>query len=88
MLLKDMMKKGRAFSIPFYLDEADSIDDDNLREIVGIASRFGFVAVLASPSPRPIAHTTYFVHKVGDRSVIDQHRKIIRESLEDESVTA
>lgn len=83
MLLKDMMKKGRGFSIPFYLDEADSIDDGNLGAIVRTATDLGFVPVLASPNPRPIARTLYFVSQAGARTVINPRHTLQRKVAAD-----
>ncbi|WP_207921032.1 chromosome partitioning protein ParA, partial [Burkholderia pyrrocinia] len=62
MLMRDMMKKDRNFAIPFYLDEANQIDEENLKGLVKTATSLGFVPVLASTTPVAVADTLYFVH--------------------------
>lgn len=62
MLLHGLLEHGD-IQLPFYLDEASSLDRDNLRSIVETAERLGFVAVLASPDAMEVARTLYFVEE-------------------------
>ena len=62
MLLHGLLEHEK-IQLPFYLDEASSLDRDNLRSIVETAERLGFVAVLASPDAMEVARTIYFVEE-------------------------
>lgn len=63
MLLRGLLddRKGRESSIPFYLDEASSLDSDNLKAIVEQAQSMGFTPILASPEPMDAADHLYFL---------------------------
>jgi len=80
MLMRDMMKKNRPFSIPFYLDEANQIDETNLKGLATIARSLGFTPVLASTMPVAVAETLYFVQWTQEgRAVLDAKDRIRRE---------
>lgn len=85
MLMRDMMKKDRTFAIPFYLDEANQIDEDNLKGLVKTATGLGFVPVLASTTPVAVADTLYFVHWAKEgRAVLEPKHRIRRQDPDDE----
>ncbi|PIE51937.1 hypothetical protein CSA37_09170 [Candidatus Fermentibacteria bacterium] len=70
MLLKDLLPENRA-RIPFYLDEASSLDRDNLASVVDMAFEMGFPAILASPDPMDVASRIYFMKDTGGRVYLD-----------------
>lgn len=70
MLLQDLLPENRA-SIPFYLDEASSLDRDNLASVVDMAFEMGFPAILASPEPMDVASRVYFMKDTGGRVYLD-----------------
>jgi energy-coupling factor transporter ATP-binding protein EcfA2 len=51
--------------VPFYLDEASSLDKPNLDGIVQAARKMGFVPILASPTPSDSARQIYQLRKNG-----------------------
>lgn len=54
-------------SLPFYLDEASSLDERNLKGIVDAAREMDFVPVLASPNESSAVDHIYFLRPDGDR---------------------
>ncbi len=70
MLLRDLLPENRA-RIPFYLDEASSLDRDNLASVVDMAFEIGFPAILASPEPMDVASRVYFMKDTGGRVYLD-----------------
>ena len=70
LMLRELLKKDDV-RIPFYLDEASSLDHDNLEAIVRYSQKHGFVPVLASPDPMEAATHLYFVAEQGGRVVLD-----------------
>jgi len=62
--------------LPFYLDEAASLDPDNLRGIIKQAVKLGFVPMLASPDGMDVAENLYFIQERSGRIVLNQHAKI------------
>jgi len=70
LMLRELLKKDDV-RIPFYLDEASSLDHDNLEAIVQYSQKHGFVPVLASPDPMEAATHLYFVAEQGGRVVLD-----------------
>ena len=81
MLLRGLME-GREVSIPFYLDEASSLDRDNLYSVVETAYGLGFPAVLASPDAMDVACNLYFMKEVEGRVYLDPEKSRIRLSRE------
>jgi ABC-type branched-subunit amino acid transport system ATPase component len=67
--------------IPFYLDEASSLDDYNLGGIVRTATDLGFVPVLASPSESAAVPHIYYLQSDGERVYLGpEHRAELRKS--------
>jgi hypothetical protein len=65
-------------SIPFYLDEASSLDRENLAAIVREARKMGFVAVLASPEAMEAADSLYFLRENNGRIMLDPKTSLLR----------
>jgi len=61
MLLRGLLDDKRKVAIPFYLDEASSLDRENVRSIVEQSVRMGFIPVLASPEAMDVADNLYFL---------------------------
>ena len=70
LLLRELINREEV-QIPFYLDEASSLDFDNLAAIVAYSQERGFVPVLASPDPMEAAEHLYFISEVDGRVVLD-----------------
>ena len=47
VLIQAMIRDRRPFILPFYIDEANQIDEANLREIVALANEKGFCPIFA-----------------------------------------
>lgn len=77
LLLKGLLG-GKEVSIPFYLDEASSLDRENLSAIVQEARKMGFVAVLASPEAMEAADSLYFLREHNGRVLLDPKTSLIR----------
>jgi len=77
LLLKGLLG-DKEVSIPFYLDEASSLDRENLTAIVQEARKMGFVAVLASPEAMEAADSLYFLREVNGRVLLDPNTSLIR----------
>ena len=77
ILLKGLLG-DREVSIPFYLDEASSLDRENLAAIVQEARKMGFVAVLASPEAMDAADSLYFLREKNGRIMLDPKTSLIR----------
>ena len=60
MLLRGLLS-NRDVRIPFYLDEASSLDRSNLQSVVDTAFGLGFTAILASPDAMDVAGNIYFL---------------------------
>lgn len=60
MLLRGLLS-NRDVRIPFYLDEASSLDRSNLQSVVETAFGLGFTAILASPDAMDVAGNIYFL---------------------------
>ena len=78
VLLKGLFRERQAKQLPFYLDEASSLDEENLRAIVRQAQAFGFVPVLASPAPSEAAEHLYFPQEVQGRVYIRPSHHLVR----------
>ncbi len=76
MLLRELVA-GREVRIPFYLDEASSLDRDNLFAVVEAAFGMGFPAILASPDAMDAAENLYFMRDTGGRVYLDPEKSRI-----------
>lgn len=77
LLLRDLLKEQDVY-IPFYLDEASSLDRDNLRAIVEQAQTLGFIPVLASPEAMDAADNLYFLKESAGRIVLEPKTSLVR----------
>ncbi len=77
LLLKGLLGV-KEVSIPFYLDEASSLDRENLAAIVQEARKMGFVAVLASPEAMEAADALYFLRETNGRIILDPKTSLLR----------
>lgn len=77
ILLKGLLG-DKEVSIPFYLDEASSLDRENLSAIVQEARKMGFVAVLASPEAMEAADSLYFLRENNGRIMLDPKTSLLR----------
>lgn len=71
MLLRGLLDNRKEVSIPYYLDEASSLDQDNASAIVQQSRRLGFTPVLASPEAMDAADNLYFLKDNGGRLILD-----------------
>ena len=76
MLLRGLIA-GREVMIPFYLDEASSLDRDNLSSVVEAAFGMGFPAILASPDAMDAAENLYFMRDINGRVHLDPEKSRI-----------
>ncbi len=76
MLLRGLIA-GREVMIPFYLDEASSLDRDNLFSVVEAAFGMGFPAILASPDAMDAAENLYFMRDINGRVHLDPEKSKI-----------
>ncbi len=83
ILLKGLLG-DKEVSIPFYLDEASSLDRENLAAIVREARKMGFVAVLASPEAMEAADSLYFLRENNGRIMLDPKTSLLRIERKDE----
>lgn len=83
VLIQAMMRDRRPFILPFYIDEANQIDEANLREIVALANEKGFCPIFASTVPVAAAESIYIVRTTPDsRAIIDPKSRIQRKAKE------
>lgn len=81
MLLRGLLDNRKEVRIPYYLDEASSLDQDNASAIVRQSRILGFTPVLASPEAMDAADSLYFLKDNGGRLILDStalvriHRK-------------
>lgn len=81
VLIQAMMRDRRQFILPFYIDEANQIDEANLREIVTLANEKGFCPIFASTVPVAAAESIYIVRMTSDsRAIIDPKSRIERKA--------
>jgi hypothetical protein len=78
MLLRGLLKEQNETIIPFYLDEASSLDRDNLLAIVNQARGMGFIPVLASPEATDAADLVYYIQEANGRVVLDPTSSLVR----------
>lgn len=71
MLLRGLLDHRKEVSIPYYLDEASSLDQDNASAIVRQSRKLGFTPVLASPEAMDAADNLYFLKDNGGRLILD-----------------
>nr|MBF0221335.1 hypothetical protein [Desulfobulbaceae bacterium] len=77
LLLKGLLG-NKEVTMPFYLDEASSLDRENLTAIVCEARKMGFVAVLASPEAMEAADSLYFLREQKGRIMLDPKTALVR----------
>lgn len=83
VLIRAMMRDRRPYILPFYIDEANQIDEPNLREIVALANDKGFCPIFASTVPVAAAESIYMVRMTPDsRAIIDPKSRIVRKAKE------
>ncbi len=81
VLIQAMMRDRRRFILPFYIDEANQIDEANLREIVALANDKGFCPIFASTVPVAAAESIYIVRMTpNSRAIIDPKSRIERKA--------
>ncbi|CAN7773363.1 chromosome partitioning protein ParA [Cupriavidus necator] len=82
VLMRDMMKKDRKYSVPFYIDECNMVDEINLKGLAQTALSLGFMPVLASTMAVAVAETLYYVHWAREgRAVIEPKNRVRRREL-------
>jgi len=86
LLLKGLLG-DKEVTIPFYLDEASSLDRENLTAIVQEARKMGFVAVLASPEAMEAADSLYFLREQKGRIMLDPKTSLVRIERKNEDGT-
>ena len=78
VLIGDLLRDD-ALRLPFYLDEASSLDESNLDGIVQAATSMGFVPVLASPTESTAVRHLYYLQSEDDRVYLGpEHRVELR----------
>ncbi|MCX5791429.1 MAG: hypothetical protein NTY45_04305 [Elusimicrobia bacterium] len=75
LLLRGLLDSDKVV-LPFYLDEASSLDRANLLAIMKTAGSLGFVPVLASPDALDAAEYVYFVREENGRVSLDGTSRI------------
>lgn len=76
MLLRGLIDEKRSATIPFYLDEASSLDRDNVKSIVDQSVKMGFTPILASPEAMDIADHLYFLKDRDGRLLLEKNALI------------
>lgn len=71
LLLHRLFGKRTECRVPFFLDEASSMDRGNLRGIIRQAEDLGFTPILASPEPVEAAAQVYWPQEVNGRVYLD-----------------
>lgn len=87
ILLSDMMKKDRHIFIPYYVDEAPTLDSVNFSQVVKVSNEMGFLPILAGTTTTSSAKLFYFVRYVGGKkSILERRARLRREpaALENE----
>ena len=75
LLLRGLLDNEKVV-LPFYLDEASSLDRANLLAIMKTAETLGFVPVLASPDALDAAEYIYFIREENGRVSLDATSRI------------
>jgi energy-coupling factor transporter ATP-binding protein EcfA2 len=79
VLINDLLRDG-ALKLPFYLDEASSLDESNLGGIVRASTEMGFIPVLASPSESTSVRHVYYLQSDGEQVYLGpDHRVELRQ---------
>ncbi|WP_022836402.1 hypothetical protein [Salisaeta longa] len=87
VLINDLLNDERC-TIPFYLDEASSLDDRNLAGIVRAAQRMDFVPILASPTESTAVEHLYYLRSTDDRVYLSQDQRVRLQPASDADVDA
>lgn len=61
LLLRGLMDPKLSVTIPFYIDEISSLDEENAKVVVNLARERDFIALLASPTEMAVADVLYFL---------------------------
>lgn len=75
LLLRGLLDSDKVM-LPFYLDEASSLDRVNLLAIMKTAESLNFVPVLASPDALDAAEYVYFVREENGRVSLDSNSRV------------
>lgn len=75
VLINDLLSDTER-TLPFYLDEASSLDEQNLVGIVRAAQHMGFVPILASPTESTAVEHLYYVRSTGDRVYLGLDQRV------------
>ncbi len=82
VLINDLLRDD-ALRLPFYLDEASSLDESNLEGVVRASTEMGFIPVLASPSESTAVRHIYHLQTDGGRVYLGpEHRVELRQKEE------
>lgn len=82
VLISDLLRDDD-LRLPFYLDEASSLDERNLKGIVQAATEMGFVPVLASPTESTSVRHLYYLRSEGDRVYLGPEHRVELHKKED-----
>jgi hypothetical protein len=74
LLLKGQLRRDDC-AVPFYLDEIESLDDDNRQAILSEARRLGFIAVTAAPKAVSEVDALYFVQPQNGKIVLRKRHR-------------
>ena len=74
LLLKGQLRQEDC-AVPFYLDEIESLDDDNRQAILSEACRLGFIAVTAAPKAVSEVDALYFVQPQDGKIVLRKRHR-------------
>jgi hypothetical protein len=75
LLLKGQLRRDDC-AVPFYLDEIESLDDDNRRAILSEARRLGFIAVTAAPKAVSEVDALYFIQPHNGKIVLRKRHRM------------
>lgn len=73
MLLRGLVDEKRDVKIPFYLDEASSLDRENVSSIVKQSVEMGFTPILASPEAMDVANNLYYLKDRKGRLLLENN---------------
>jgi len=73
MLLRGLVDEKRDVKIPFYLDEASSLDRENVSSIVEQSVEMGFTPILASPEAMDVADNLYYLKDRKGRLLLENN---------------
>jgi len=75
VLINDLLREG-ALRLPFYLDEASSLDENNLGGIVRASTEMGFIPVLASPTESTAVRNIYYLNSQDERVYLGPDHRV------------